>query len=82
MPAGINEAGLRSDERLEAPMADLQILRYHPAHDRYDTFDQERCEVLESVMAALSSTNSDPDEMAACSHLLQHLAGLESGRAA
>ena len=63
-------------------MADLQILRSRPAHCRHDTFEQERSEVLESVMAALSSTNADPDEVAACSHLLHHLSGQEPGRAA
>ena len=63
-------------------MADLQILRSRPAHYRHDTFEQERGEVLESVMAALSSANPDPDEMAACSHLLRHLSGREPGRAA
>ena len=39
------------------------------------SFDQERREVLESVMGALSSAVSDRDEMAACSYLLRHLAG-------
>ena len=36
--------------------------------------------MLESVMSALSSAAPDPDEMAACSYLLQHLAGIMARR--
>jgi hypothetical protein len=46
------------------------------------SFDEERREVLESVMGALSSAVSDPDEMAACRYLLRHLAGRTVSRAA
>jgi hypothetical protein len=49
-------------------MAELQIASC-------SSFEEERRDVLESVMAALSSAASDPDEMAACSYLLRHLAG-------
>ena len=64
-------------------MSELQLLRpgatgHHPT----DSFEQERREVLESVMGALSSSAPDADEMAACVHLLQHLGGAARGRAA
>jgi len=38
------------------------------------SLDEERREILASVLCALSSNQADPDEMAACSHLLKHLA--------
>jgi hypothetical protein len=67
-------------------MADLQIVRSgaarHPTPSANISFEQERREVLESVMSALSSASPDPDEMAACSHLLRHLAKMAAGRAA
>ena len=39
------------------------------------SFDEECRDVWESVMGAISSAASDPDEMAACSYLLRHVAG-------
>ena len=38
------------------------------------SLDQERREVLASVLETLSGNPSDPDEMAACRHLLKRLA--------
>jgi hypothetical protein len=38
------------------------------------SLDQERNEVLESVMGVLAGNVQDPDELAACSYLLEHLA--------
>ena len=35
---------------------------------------EERREILASVLVALAANSPDPDEMAACSHLLKHLA--------
>ena len=59
-------------------MAELQIVRPsgdgHPVTYANRSFEQERREVLESVLGSLSSALPDADEMAACSYLLQHLA--------
>ena len=37
------------------------------------TLDEERHEVVASVLGALAANPPDPDEMAACSYLLKHL---------
>jgi hypothetical protein len=37
------------------------------------SIDEERREILASVLVALAANPPDPDEMAACSHLLKHL---------
>ena len=37
------------------------------------TLDEERREIVAAVLAALAGNAPDPDEMAACSHLLKHL---------
>ncbi|MCU1232537.1 MAG: hypothetical protein JWP63_504 [Candidatus Solibacter sp.] len=70
-------------------MADLQLLRpVAAAHNPPDSFDdsfadsldEERREVLESVMSVLASATPDADQMAACDRLLRHLAGAAPGR--
>ena len=38
------------------------------------SLEEERREIVESVLGALAGNVPDPDEMAACSHLLKHLA--------
>jgi hypothetical protein len=38
------------------------------------SLDEERRELLASVLGTLAGNPPDPDEMAACSHLLKHLA--------
>jgi hypothetical protein len=67
-------------------MADLQIARPaatgYPFSSGNSSIEQERREVLESVMSALSSAAPDPGEMAACSYLLKHLAAIPAGCAA
>ncbi|HEY1496156.1 MAG TPA: hypothetical protein VGF49_16505 [Candidatus Solibacter sp.] len=62
-------------------MAQIQIARPGEPCDG-NSFEQERREVLESVMTVLSTSAPDPDEMAACSYLLKHLAGILNNRAA
>ena len=62
-------------------MAPIQIVRPGDPCDG-SSFEQERREILESVMTALATTAPDPDEMAACSYLLRHLAGSLDNRAA
>ena len=47
-----------------------------------NSFEQEKREVLESVMGAFCCPASDPDEMAACSYLLRHLTRMAGRRAA
>ena len=37
------------------------------------TLDEERREIVASVLSALAGNAPDPDEMAACSYLLKHL---------
>ena len=37
------------------------------------TLDEERREIVASVLSALAGNPPDPDEMAACSYLLKHL---------
>jgi hypothetical protein len=64
-------------------MVDLQLLRPDGAGPNpLNSFEQERREVLESVMGALSTAIPDPDQMAACAHLLHHLSGDAPSRAA
>src|SRR5450432_3348106 len=49
--------------------------RYGPETGPENTsLDEERREVLASVLGALAGTPPDPDKMAACRHLLKHLA--------
>jgi hypothetical protein len=62
-------------------MAHIQIVS-SAACPEGGSFEQERREVLETVMAALSASTPDPDEMAACGYLLRHLARIESTLAA
>ncbi len=38
------------------------------------SLDEERREIVASVLGALTGNSPDPDEMAACIHLLKHLA--------
>ena len=42
-------------------------------HPQSASFDEERREILTSVMGVLAGNAPDPDEMAACSYLLKHL---------
>jgi plasmid stability protein len=37
------------------------------------SLEEERREILKSVMGVLAGNSPDPDEMAACSYLLKHL---------
>jgi hypothetical protein len=39
----------------------------------YTSLDEERREIVASVLGALAGNAPDPDEMAACSYLLKHL---------
>jgi hypothetical protein len=41
---------------------------------RISSFDEERRELLDSVLGALAANPPDPDERAACRHLLKRLA--------
>jgi hypothetical protein len=41
------------------------------------TFEEERREVLDGVLEALCWHPPDPDEMAACGHLMTHLHSLQ-----
>jgi hypothetical protein len=55
------------------------------AHPASASLDEERREVLDSVLEALASNPPDPDELAACRHLLKRLtdtAGRPGGRCA
>ena len=45
-----------------------------PTHPQTASLDDERREILASVMGVLAGKPSDADEMAACSYLLKHLA--------
>ena len=50
------------------------VSAFPPAHGPGNTsLEQERREVLDSVLDALAGNPPDPDEMAACSYLLKHL---------
>ena len=42
-------------------------------HPRNTSLEEERRELLTSVMGVLDGNSPDPDEMAACSYLLKHL---------
>ena len=58
----------------------------HPGRlNREPPWDEERREVLESVLQAMATTEPDPDRTAACRYLLRHLAtfrhpGITAGR--
>ena len=54
-------------------MAQIQIVRPGEPCDG-SSFEQERREILASVLVALAANPPDPDEMVACSRLLKHLA--------
>lgn len=41
-----------------------------------DSFEEERREVLDSVLEALRGSNPDPEEMAACAYLMRHLSAV------
>ena len=56
-----------------APFSRAPRLLVPAASQRNATLDEERGEVLAGVLAALSGNPPDPDEMAACSRLLNHL---------
>jgi hypothetical protein len=47
--------------------------RREPPGATRSTFEQERREVLESVLEALAEERPDPGRSAACSYLLRHL---------
>ena len=50
-------------------------LTSRPAAGQPNTsLEEERREIVASVLGALAGNSPDPDEMAACSHLLKHLA--------
>jgi hypothetical protein len=91
LPNNINEQGAVSDEFTVTHPPEPPFLRATPAvvgsvpHARgpgavpEDTsLEEERREVLASVLGALSGNPPDPDEMTACSYLLKHLAGTTS----
>ena len=42
-------------------------------HPQSASLEEERREILTSVMGVLAGNSPDPDEMAACSYLLKHL---------
>jgi len=44
------------------------------ARPEITSFEEERREVLDSVLGAMACNPPDPDEMAACRHLLKRLA--------
>jgi hypothetical protein len=44
------------------------------AHAANSSLEEERLEVLYSVLDAMAGNPTDPDEMAACRHLLKRLA--------
>ena len=67
-----------SELRIVSPLALTQTIQI----TKDDTWEQERREVLHSVMGALSSSSPDREEMAACSFLLRHLAKSGESRAA
>jgi hypothetical protein len=59
-----------SDESVVTPLPETLFLQAGP---KTTSLDEERREILASVLAALGGHSPDPDEMAACSHLLSHL---------
>lgn len=63
-------------------MADLQIVPPHHRRSPVNTMEQERQEVLQSVLSAFSSPIADLDEMAACRRLLRHLRDTPKARVA
>jgi hypothetical protein len=46
------------------------------------SLEEERREIVASVLGALAANSPDPDEMAACSRLLKHLADTAGRRPA
>jgi plasmid stability protein len=44
-----------------------------PTPPQAASLEEERREILTSVMGVLAGNSPDPDEMAACSYLLKHL---------
>jgi len=72
----INAGAPQSDEEIVAGMRTLQrltIATRAAAAPRRDTYEEERREVLDSVFQALRRQTRDPDEMAACAFLAEHL---------
>jgi hypothetical protein len=82
----INELRAISDEECVTTMSEPPFLRIvsktNAGSSRPDlpgapvplsSLDEERREVVASVMSVLSGSLADADEMAACSHLLKHL---------
>ena len=49
------------------------LICFPPARRSSDTRAEERREVLQAVLEALTSHAPDPAEMAACHYLLRHL---------
>ena len=56
-----------------AAVGDASGTRGPAAHPDNTTLDEERREIVASVLGALAGNPPDPDEMAACSYLLKHL---------
>jgi hypothetical protein len=56
-----------------AALCDIPLLR-DASSPGNNSLDDERREIVASVLAALTGNPPDPDEMAACGHLLKHLA--------
>jgi hypothetical protein len=62
-----------SDESFVTPVPTL--LNGEPVSGLPNTsLDEERREIVASVMGALAGNSPDPDEMAACGYLLWHVA--------
>jgi hypothetical protein len=60
----------RSMREIVARIPEQAIL---PTGPTSASLEEERGEILTSVMGVLVANSSDPDEMAACSYLLKHL---------
>ena len=86
MPDNVNERGAVSDEStvslrpeppfLRAAWASVGAVPHTSgpaARPASTSLEEERREVLDSVLDALASNAPDPDEMAACRHLLKRL---------
>jgi hypothetical protein len=57
-----------------AASGDIPLTSGPAAGQPNTSLDEERREIVASVLSALAGNSPDPDEMAACSHLLKHLA--------
>ena len=68
MARNINAAARVSEEQREDKSMGPEIAVSVP-----DSFEEERREVLDSVLEALRGSNPDPEEMAACAYLMRHL---------